>query len=170
MPRFPFIVDWFRSLRVNLVRTSSLPWRRRRPWPAVWETPHPAVIPSKVSSYTRPEGLDSGIFVEVESRSDCATLPAAATPSEVSIHTRGLRIDCDIRWMSRQPLLGRTRLCRETLRRRYFIHLLTYSFMLDDEDDAALVEAAKQAELQAASATADPINMTTEPFIQARAH
>ena len=42
--------------------------------------------------------------------------------------------------------------------------------MLDDEDDAALVEAAKQAELQAASATADPINMTTEPFIQARAH
>jgi len=36
----------------------------------------------------------------------------------------------------------------------------------DDEDDAALVEAAKQAELQAASATADPINMTTEPFIQ----
>ena len=42
--------------------------------------------------------------------------------------------------------------------------------MLDDEDDAALVEAAKQAELQAASATADPINMTTEPFIQARAN
>ena len=41
--------------------------------------------------------------------------------------------------------------------------------MLDDEDDAALVEAAKQAELQAASATADPCNMTTEPFIQARA-